>query len=272
MLSSLESSLTSVAASDVTNAVIGAIVILGLIALVLSFTKIGGAFCRYAPTLLTSLGIFGTFTGITIGLMGFDASDIDGSIEVLLNGLKSAFITSLVGILAALILKFLQSTLVAFVVGRRNKGEGTVSEASPEAILGAIRQQSEDLQLLHHAISDDSDTSLIGQLKLLRSDVNDNQKQALQVQRDLLDVSKALEGHVGAQQERFSEFENKLWIKLQDFADMLSKSATETVIEALKQVIVDFNNNLIEQFGDNFKQLNEAVKELVAWQEQYKVP
>lgn len=51
---------------------------------------------------------------------------------------------------------------------------------------------------------------------------------------------------------------------------MMSKSATEQVIEALKQVIVDFNRNLTEQFGDNFKALDASVKQLVEWQEQYR--
>lgn len=51
---------------------------------------------------------------------------------------------------------------------------------------------------------------------------------------------------------------------------MMSKSATEQVINALKEVISDFNNNLVEQFGENFKQLNAAVLELVQWQENYK--
>ena len=57
---------------------------------------------------------------------------------------------------------------------------------------------------------------------------------------------------------------------MQNFAELLSKSATTAVIEALKSVIQDFNNNLTEQFGDNFKQLNEAVYKLVIWQENYK--
>ena len=51
---------------------------------------------------------------------------------------------------------------------------------------------------------------------------------------------------------------------------MMSKLATEQVIAALKTVIQDFNNNLTEQFGENFKQLNTAVLELVTWQENYK--
>lgn len=51
---------------------------------------------------------------------------------------------------------------------------------------------------------------------------------------------------------------------------MLSKSATEQVIEALQKVIVDFNRNLTEQFGENFKKLDESVRKLVEWQEGYR--
>ena len=50
----------------------------------------------------------------------------------------------------------------------------------------------------------------------------------------------------------------------------LSKGATEHIINALKEVITDFNKNLTEQFGDNFKQLNEAVYKMIQWQETYK--
>ena len=66
-------------------------------------------------------------------------------------------------------------------------------------------------------------------------------------------------------------FQAKLFGEMQNFAELLSKSATETVIEALKVVIQDFNKNLTEQFGDNFKRLDESVQKLVTWQQQYMV-
>ena len=40
-----------------------------------------------------SLGILGTFSGIVIGLIGFNVNDIPGSVPTLLDGLKFAFIT-----------------------------------------------------------------------------------------------------------------------------------------------------------------------------------
>lgn len=52
-------------------------------------------------------------------------------------------------------------------------------------------------------------------------------------------------------------------------SEVIAKSATEQVINALKEVIRDFNNNLTEQFGENFKELNKAVFKLVEWQENY---
>ena len=52
---------------------------------------------NYFPSLLTSLGVLGTFLGITLGLINFDPANIDNSIKDLLNGLKLAFLTSIVG-------------------------------------------------------------------------------------------------------------------------------------------------------------------------------
>ena len=40
-----------------------------------------------APTILTMVGILGTFLGITLGLSQFDVQNIDASIPHLLNGL-----------------------------------------------------------------------------------------------------------------------------------------------------------------------------------------
>lgn len=50
----------------------------------------------------------------------------------------------------------------------------------------------------------------------------------------------------------------------------LSEMGSKALIEALRDVIRDFNGTLNEQFGENFKELNLAVGRLLVWQEQYK--
>jgi ABC-type phosphate/phosphonate transport system permease subunit len=56
------------------------------------------------PTVFTSLGVFGTFWGIFDGLQEFDVNtDITNSIGRLLEGLKTAFLTSIIGISLSLV-------------------------------------------------------------------------------------------------------------------------------------------------------------------------
>lgn len=209
----------------------------------------------------------GTFTGIISGLLEFDSNDIDGSISLLLDGLKTAFITSLVGMFLSIAFKALVSTGFLKKANAESVSEGEIGAAE---IYQVMKQQADGIDQLKKAISENDESSLVGQVKLLRSDISDNHKANHRHMLLISNASKGLYELSEKQQINFKEFEDRLWIKLQDFADMLSKSATEQVIEALKQVIVDFNNNLIDQFGDNFKQLNEAVYRLLEWQENYK--
>lgn len=56
------------------------------------------------PSVIATLGVLGTFLGITKGLLSFDTNDLDTSIPLLLDGLKTAFFTSLLGMFGSLIL------------------------------------------------------------------------------------------------------------------------------------------------------------------------
>ena len=57
------------------------------------------------PSILTGIGIFGTFLGITISLMYFNPDNIVASVPIFLSGIKLAFWSSVVGILASLVHK-----------------------------------------------------------------------------------------------------------------------------------------------------------------------
>ena len=60
---------------------------------------------RAMPGIFTGLGLLGTFAGITVGISGIDLGNVEtmkSGIEVLLNGTKTAFLTSVVGLILAL--------------------------------------------------------------------------------------------------------------------------------------------------------------------------
>ncbi len=202
-------------------------------------------FLEYAPTLMTSLGILGTFIGVVIGLLHFDTQNIDQSIPKLLDGLKTAFITSIVGMLAAMIF----NAMDAWKFAPRRQTNGVKHDVTPSDIHAALEQQTALLQQLSQGLSGSEEGSLVGQVRFLRADVGDFSRDA-----------KAFN----------AEFSRKLWQEMANFAEMMSRSATSLIIEALQQVIQDFNNNLMEQFGENFKALDASVKKLVDWQIEYK--
>lgn len=241
---SMESILGSMDAHTITNLFIILIISTFILSTILATLGKGRAFTDHTPSLLTSLGILGTFVGIVIGLLYFDPKHIDESIELLLNGLKTAFITSLAGMAASISYKLIGVTPLF----EENRAVNTTRDVEPKDILRAIINQNKHLVELKHSISNDNESSLTGQIKLLRSDINDNNKQ---------------------QQNNFETFSKKLWENFEKFSKMLSKSATEQVILALKEVISDFNKNLTEQFGENFKALDKSVKKLVDWQSAY---
>src|SRR5688500_9808896 len=75
------------------------------------------------PTLLTTLGIFGCFFGVAIGLQDFDTKNIQGSVPELINGIKTAFWASVWGIGAALTLK-VRSLLLGVPVAHGDSQSG----------------------------------------------------------------------------------------------------------------------------------------------------
>lgn len=61
-------------------------------------------FIEHMPSALSTLGVLGTFVGITFGLLYFDTTDISSSISLLLDGLKTAFYTSITGMVSSMII------------------------------------------------------------------------------------------------------------------------------------------------------------------------
>lgn len=71
--------------------------------------RVNFRFLDSASGVLVGLGLFGTFLGLTMGIRGFDSSNSDNiqqSIQNLLNGMSTAFFTSLVGMICSLIFTF----------------------------------------------------------------------------------------------------------------------------------------------------------------------
>lgn len=165
------------------------------------------------PTILTTLGILGTFVGVSIALWNFNPADIQASVPTFLEGLKTAFFCSAIGIVFALTLKLREQFVGTNVASIE-------SDSHRDATAGDIVAH---LRKVTNALVGSEEGSLITQIKLSRQDSNDR-----------LDALKA------AQIEALAK---------------LSELGSKALVEALRDVIRDFNQKLTEQFGENFKEL-----------------
>jgi ABC-type transporter Mla subunit MlaD len=114
---------------------------------------------RAASGLLVTIGICGTFLGVYMGLMHFDVRQVDRSIPSLLEGLKLAFSTSVVGMFLAIVLKVLQNVGGVWGIRHAFRGREEFSaETSPisepsgrdilEALLEVRKAQLESVQTM----------------------------------------------------------------------------------------------------------------------------
>ena len=332
------------------------IVVLLVVLAILRKNKGWSAHTNTAASILTIVGVLGTFIGIYIGLQKFNPNPnaLQGSIEVLLNGLKIAFGTSIVGIVSALLLKGIISPLVQtlqkqedqdpieeainkFVLAFKNvetSGENNLA-SKLETLTTTIEKNGEEnrnillnmkdnltniqgkvfnqLETLTNTVSDEHNQlrvdrkttrdvllatrddlteghgKMLKQLETLTSTVSDKNNLIITSQKD--EATETRETLTDMQSE-LTDRQNKAFIQLrtltktvsyehnqlrkefetfsQNVAESITELATKELISSLTTVIENFNTELSTQFGDNFKQLNEAVGNTVRWQEQYR--
>ena len=206
-----------------------------------------------APTWLTSLGILGTFMGIGIGLSVFEGQDIQNSIPRLFNGLAMAFITGVVGIFLALLLKLINRNRQAL------KPEETIT---PREIYHVLKEISE-----HSANQKAILSSMVEQANIYQQElqkINQLQKKGFaQEVRVLEELKQSLTG----------THENSLVTQIQNLRSSAEKTAQDSnqyLVQVIESPMKYFTQTLGEQFGENFKQLNHVVSGLVTWQDHYR--
>jgi hypothetical protein len=199
-----------------------------------------------AGGLMSALGVLGTFIGIVIGLMGFNPEDINSSLPILLEGMKTAFVTSVVGLGG--------STGLHLIYFLQNK---TKSEDEADLAGRSVdERQVEILNEIKNALVADEDSSLLTQIQLLRTT-----------------MSYKLEVNTKEIEKQTTEVTSQAAIlnsTIERIGTDLAENSSKSIVEALEVVVRDFNKNLNEQFGENFKQLNEAVGQMVVWIDKYR--
>lgn len=122
------------------------------------------------PSIFVTLGVLGTFAGIYIGLQDFKVAeaDIQNSIERLLEGLKTSFLTSLVGI------------VLSIIFGRIHDYFYSIAESKTEYVtseLSALIEINNTVKSLKTVLSNQGDSTIAAnnELKKEGNDIRNSQ-------------------------------------------------------------------------------------------------
>ena len=255
------------------------------------------------PSIISTLGVLGTFWGITDGLLGFDTNDLNLSIPLLLDGLKTAFFTSLAGMIGSLIL----SRVVSSSFDKEDGGVSDVNMATSQIVkavetqaknqtafyasvlqtMSAIQGYADSIEssintLSVHAQSQSSmltkATSQLTDIHSLTGEIataseamsSSNEEVAKGVQQ----FGEILHGEVLDIEDKMSATNKLLNAKFDEFTELLKKSNTEALVEVMKSVTAEFQKQMNELISklvqENFEQLNQSVERLNVWQQENK--
>lgn len=214
-------------------------------------------------TLATSIGMLGTFAGIFIALLAFNQNDISGSIPQLLGGLKTAFITSISGLVVSVLATFKERYESASDV---EKNENQAENLQKEIL--------EELKNLNKNIVGDGDSSLNTQVRNLRQDNSDNLKAikssfddfAKQMAEQNIDaLTKAIEQVMGEFNTTINDRLGEVFDNFRNSVDNLNRWQ-----ENYKQIIEDQNQNL-RKLTDSYSVMTSGVERVSSSIEEMKV-
>lgn len=220
-----------------------------------------------APSLLTQIGIFGTFVGIAIALHG--AGDPNDSriitVEKLISGLSVSVWSSIAGIGLAVVLK---------IITRSKSGDdGQVETDSTDRIIETLKTIGQDI------------SNAIGRLDNRTAErYRESRQEAADIQTSMQRVINTLEDEQGVVarevrevrqavlklQTSSTEERAKIEAALNKFQETVAEKIVGELIVSLQKAFTEFNDKLAEHVGGNFQRLNEGIGQLLEWQNQYK--
>lgn len=245
---------------------------------------------EYFPSLISTLGVIGTFWGITKGLINFNTTDLDSSIPLLLDGLKTAFYTSLAGMACSMLL----SVVIHGKYAQKDSGISDINQATDaitKAITAIIIPISKTHTILQELKEQDTARLTFYQIVTDRLTTFDNLKEAIIKQAtsvntitkhtqeisersnhlgkilDIISCRSGIENEISEKIGRLKEILHAEVIEIEDsmaktnellenkfneFTELLKKSNTEALVEVMQNVTKEFQ-----------KQMNALINKLI---------
>jgi len=218
-------------------------------------------FLHSIPSGFTTTGVLGTFLGIYFGLRDFDVNAIQESIPLLLEGLKSAFLTSILGIVLSMIS---QKIIEYFFYDSGSFDSDETQQLKEIKILLSETSNQNDLKGVLEQIYQETKDTVGTELSKLNLSANRVEsaiaEQTSRINQNNTENNRALV-------ESMETSNQKLFEKM---AEMNSKELLNAMEESVKIFNDKMEDILSKLVKENFDALNKSVNQLNDWQEQHK--
>lgn len=237
---------------------------------------------EHYPALISSTGVIGTFAGIVAGLFFFNVSDISNSITDLLGGLKTAFITSIVGMFLSFVFtmwmkrstksvpndteKLLQKIYTSLqTLSSSISKSGTSTQNLISSLDSDLKALTNSFQSFEREFSSYS-LSNISSLKDLKDNLASLTSMQDKIKSDVASMRSGLDILItnveNGNKEMLTAFDK--------FSKELQKNNVEALVDVMKKVTEEFNKQMSDLINklvqENFEQLNHSVEQLNKWQ------
>lgn len=204
------------------------------------------------PSVVSTLGVLGTFMGITRGLITFDTSDLDTSIPLLLDGLKTAFFTSLFGMAGSLIL----NSIVCHKFDIENK-QSEIKDAAQQIVDTLKANQNNLPSILSRNNKDlvrilaEDDT-----IKVIRTDVE-------QLKDDIEEIKgliQEIRGYIDEQNNTLNSIQSATGKTADELPRIRAVAVTATASISVIDNNVEEINNIVNNIDTAASEINENVE------------
>ncbi len=204
-----------------------------------------------------SVGVLFTFVGIAISLMYFDTNPetMAQSIEVFLDGMKTAFYTSIVGMMAAIIIKYIQAGVEA-----KEDVEYRESLENIKAMNSSLKDVVAELKAVRNS-TENNTTSDVANNVQLRKEIS-----ALNTAfRDFITAYNTSQENVNKKVEEYGESFRQLNASVQDlnkwqseYKNIVDESIKE--LNVIQSTFITFQEVVSQDVTSRIIELNETMQ------------
>lgn len=225
----------------------------------------------FLPNMFPTLGLLGTFSGIALGLWKFDVDNIESSIPNLIDGLKTAFIVSIFGVICLLIF----TRRVALIRRRENEGKFSEETTAIKELTNVMLEFRKDLN--DNFVYIDENNNKVTPANFFRNINNQLEQQTTALSSFSLDLANLIENGLEKilnSEEKGVTFElqnlkieiEKLSKNIQAPGKGIADGAIGQLQSAMKEMVSEFKTSVSgsakEEMENLAKTLGEAGKSL----------